>query len=315
MVSAPVGTVVSPPMTVSYCIPLFNKERYIAAVLDAVRAERAATGGDIIVYDDASSDRSAAIAADIIGAEPAARLIRAPSNGGVFRATEILIAAASQPWLRLVDADDVILPGSTAYLLDLLRRHDGVLAHGMVGWQGAATPPDYAAAKIEPEPAPLRKLLRNMDFNLSAALLPAAPARAALPLPALTVSQDLCLTLRLAKRGVVIRSEALVALQPGESANRLSRRLAQMYRDICLILAEECAAGVGAGDAAFAVRRQAGRCRRYFSREAPQTLGAHDHWFLARCRLAHGLEAPPVQAARLGRIARIFDRDAARVLS
>ena len=39
-------------MTVSYCIPLYNKRRYIAAVLNAALAERAVTGGEVVVYDD-----------------------------------------------------------------------------------------------------------------------------------------------------------------------------------------------------------------------------------------------------------------------
>lgn len=48
-------------MTVSYLITLYNKEQFIGAVLDSVLAEQATTGGEIIVYDDASTHRSPVI--------------------------------------------------------------------------------------------------------------------------------------------------------------------------------------------------------------------------------------------------------------
>lgn len=301
-------------MSVSYCIPLFNKERYIAAVLQAALAECAATGGEVIVYDDASTDGSRTIAAEFAD-RGAIRLIQADKNRGVFAATTRLVGEARQPFLRLVDADDVILPGSTAYLLAQLRRHQAQLAHGLGGQQGIDRAPDYACATAGP--VPLRKLLRNMDFNLSAALVANEAAQAILPLPDLQISQDFCVALRLAKRGPLVRSDACVSLQPvsRDSGNSLSRRVAAMYRDICLILADECTCGIGRGDVAFAVRRQAGRCRRYFRRHVPSGLGMGESLFLARCHLAHRSEPAGLQADRLLLIAQIFARDADRVLS
>ncbi len=299
-------------MTVSYCIPLYNKERYIAAVLDAALAERAQTGGEILVYDDRSTDASAEIAA-----RAPVTLIRGPENCGVFEATNRLVAQATQPYLRLVDADDRILAGSTAHLRTLLDRHDALLAQGVCGSEDAEpAPQDFSSAVTRVEAQPVRPLLRNIDFNLSASLMPTAAARAVLPLPgSLRIGQDFCVSLRLAKRGRLVRSDAIVTLQPVETGNRLSRKLAAMYRDLCLIVAEELAGGIGAQDAAYAVRRQAARCTRYFRREAPGGLGLADRAFLLRCRLGTAFEPMALQAARLRRIADLFGRDAQRVLS
>jgi glycosyltransferase involved in cell wall biosynthesis len=303
-------------MTVSYCVPLYNKQRYIAAVLAAALAERAVTGGEVMVYDDASSDESVAAVTAMAARHPIT-LIDGGQNRGVFHATTVLIERASQPYLRIIDADDVILGGSTGHLLDLMHRYDAVLAHGMIGSQD--TPPpmqEFSTAATRIEERPVRPLLRNMDFNLSASVLSTAAARAALPLPGnLRISQDLCVALRLAKRGRLVGSAAIVTRQPVETGNRLSRRLAAMYRDICLILAEEFAEGIDRRDAAFTIRRQAGRCARYFRREAPGVLTLHDRTFLARCRFATSLEPIPVQADRLRRIADFFGRDAGRVLT
>ena len=303
-------------MTVSYCIPLYNKERYIAAVLEAALAERAQTGGEILVYDDCSTDASAEIAAGIAAQAPIT-LIRGSQNCGVFEATNRLVARAGQPYLRLVDADDRIIDGSTAYLRALLDRHEALLAQGICGSEDAEpAPQDFGAAETRIEEQPVRPLLRNIDFNLSASLMPTAAARAVLPLPgALRIGQDFCVSLRLAKRGRLVRSAAIVTLQPVETGNRLSRKLAAMYRDLCLIVAEELQGGIGPQDAAYAVRRQAARCTRYFRREAPGRLGLADRAFLLRCRLGTALEPVALQAARLQRIAGLFGRDAQRVLS
>ena len=302
-------------MTVSYCIPLYNKERHIAAVLEAALAERAATGGEVLVYDDASTDRSLAIV-EAMAAQAPIRLITGGSNRGVFHATAILIGTATQPFLRLIDADDRVVPGSTAHLLDLLDRHGAILASGILGTQAVTPASDYAGAETRIDERPFRLLLRNIDFNLSASVMPTGAAQAALPLPTdLRIAQDLCMALRLAKRGRLVRSDAVVALQPPESTNRLSRRLAAMYRDICLIIAGELTAEATQGDAAYAVRRQAGRCAHYFRREAPGLVGWHDRVFLTQCRIAMSFEPVTQQADRLRRIATLFGRDEARVLS
>lgn len=303
-------------MTVSYCIPLYNKERYIAAVLDAVLAERAVTGGEVVVYDDASTDGSLA-PVRAMAAQHSIAVIESDRNRGVYNATASLIERASQPYLRLIDADDVIVPGSTGHLLDLLRQHTAILAHGVIGWQdGVAASTDFTDASVTIEERPMRRLLRNLDFNLSACAMPTSVAHSTLPLPAgLRISQDLCVILRLARRGRLARSGAVVIRQPLETDNRLSRRLAAMYRDICLLTAEEFSGDMGRGDAAFAVRRQAGRCLRYFQREAPNRLVLIDKTFLMHCRLATAIEPLRVQAKRLRHIAGLFERDAGRVLN
>jgi hypothetical protein len=135
-------------MTVSYCIPLYNKRRYIAAVLDAALAERAVTGGEVVVYDDASTDgslelvRAKAVEHSII-------VIEAERNRGVFDATTALIGRAGHPYLRLIDADDVIVPGSTGHLVDLLRQHQAVLAHGVIE---ASRPPILPPPRLRSKP-------------------------------------------------------------------------------------------------------------------------------------------------------------------
>jgi glycosyltransferase involved in cell wall biosynthesis len=114
-------------MTVSYLIiTLYNKEQFIGGVMDSVLAEHAQTGGEIIVYDDCSTDRSPETVKERIVAHSAraacVRIFRGDENRGVSVATNRLIETATPPYIRLVDADDLLVPGSTGRLLLYLPR-------------------------------------------------------------------------------------------------------------------------------------------------------------------------------------------------
>ena len=112
-------------MTVSYLLTLYNKEEYVGGVVDSVVAEHAITGGEIIIYDDKSTDRSVEIVKERAAAHPGKiRFIQGEENRGVSVATNRLIEATSQPYVRLIDADDLIVPGSTTQLMRLMQKHE-----------------------------------------------------------------------------------------------------------------------------------------------------------------------------------------------
>lgn len=305
-------------MTISYCITLYNKEKYISDVLDAALAEREATGGEILVYDDGSTDRSAEIVQKIAAHAPI-RLLGEKQNAGVFAATNILLMKASQPYIRIIDGDDQITRGSTRHLLDIQRRYDSILVHGAAGVIGRDNPSlslaDASVASAAVETHAFRNSLRALRYNLSVTLIPTVAAKSILPLPSnLRISQDLCIALRLAKKGTFVATTAVVSLSPEESSNRLSRRLAAMYRDTCLIAAMELGQDATRADAAFAVRRNAVRCRNYFRREAPGRLTAADKLSLVRYSMACAIEPVERQCARLRHMAKLYTLDDTRVL-
>lgn len=102
--------------TVSVVIPCFNAERYIGSTLRSVFAQQGATL-EVIVVDDGSTDASA----DLVAREyPLARLLKV-ENGGVARARNIGIAAATGQWIAFVDADDIWLPGKLQHQLSLMQ--------------------------------------------------------------------------------------------------------------------------------------------------------------------------------------------------
>ena len=101
-------------MTLSVIVPALNAEAHLAMTLAAI-----GSGGEIVVVDGGSTDRTAAIAA-----EAGARVLAAPRGRGSQIAAGI--AAAVHPWLLVLHADTRPGPG----------WRDAVAAH-------AATP-DYA---------------------------------------------------------------------------------------------------------------------------------------------------------------------------
>ena len=88
----------------SVVIPAYNEERFIGTLLEKIKAVDLAPLGltmELIVVDDCSKDRTAAI----VEAVPGVRLIRQPKNGGKGRAVRAGIEAAHGDLLIIQDAD------------------------------------------------------------------------------------------------------------------------------------------------------------------------------------------------------------------
>jgi glycosyltransferase involved in cell wall biosynthesis len=93
--------------SVSVVIPAYNEEEYVERTLTAVTAalERAGIEHEIVLVNDASTDRTAALAAAAAAADPRVRVIHNPQNltlGGSLRAG---FAAAGKELVLYTDAD------------------------------------------------------------------------------------------------------------------------------------------------------------------------------------------------------------------
>jgi glycosyltransferase involved in cell wall biosynthesis len=93
--------------SVSIVLPAHNEEENI---LEAVRqaldaAETVSRQQEVVVVDDGSTDRTAAIAAELASHDIRVRLVRHKRNGGYGAAVRSGIAAARMDWVLLTDAD------------------------------------------------------------------------------------------------------------------------------------------------------------------------------------------------------------------
>jgi dolichol-phosphate mannosyltransferase len=90
--------------TLSVVIPAYNEARFIGTLLEKIKAVDLGPlgfGMEILVIDDCSKDRTAAIVEGMAGV----RLIRQPRNGGKGRAVRAGLAVASGDLLIIQDAD------------------------------------------------------------------------------------------------------------------------------------------------------------------------------------------------------------------
>lgn len=116
-------------MTLSIVIPAYNEERFIGTLLDRIQAvdlSRFALSKEIIVIDDCSKDRTAAI----VETHSGVRLIRQPQNGGKGKAVRAGIAAATGEYLIIQDADLEYDPDDYIPMLQALVDQRGDVVYG-----------------------------------------------------------------------------------------------------------------------------------------------------------------------------------------
>jgi len=293
-------------------VPIFNKRDFLPAVLTAIEEERSVTGGEIVLVDDGSTDGSAAIIRDFASGRPNVITYTQP-NAGVAAATNRGFALASQPLIRFVDADDVIIPGSTRRLARVIEEQGVGLAYGATrhyrGNVAGLPVPDLEAAAATILTDPVRRCLTSQAFIPSVMVALRAEIAGAFPLPEThRTSQDFILSLRCARRTRFVVLDAPCCWVPEEAPGRLSASKARMFADTALLLAEEWESGRdgpwSATHARHAVRRMAGRARNYLARHVPGSTGVRV--WLAWERLRASLPIGHPDAATLRRIAAAY---------
>jgi glycosyltransferase involved in cell wall biosynthesis len=102
----------------SVLIPCWNAEDTIEATLRSVLDERS-VNLECVVVDDASTDSTAAVVEGIAVRDPRVVLVRLAENGGVSSARNIGLERVQGRWLTLIDADDQMVPGALARLVEV----------------------------------------------------------------------------------------------------------------------------------------------------------------------------------------------------
>jgi hypothetical protein len=273
-------------VSVSYVVTVYNKAPYLPLVLAAIDAEWRDTGGEIVVVDDGSTDDSVALLRAYANARSHV-VLHEQANAGVAAATNTAIGLARQPLLRLVDADDLLIAGSTARLMRALEETGAGFAYGRFGnyLPGTPLPPPPIPSD---EPAQLVgdgvwRMLTSQPFVPSATLAVRNRVAAAFPLPeGPRTSQDFAMGLRIGRLTPFAAIADIVCLLPSDAPGRLSGSKARMYSDTALLVAMQWEAGDvwSAKHRRYAVQRAAGRARHYARRHLSYPKGRMA-WLLA----------------------------------
>lgn len=110
--------------TISVIIPLYNHEKFISATLDSVLAQTR-PADEIVIVDDGSGDRSAAIAESYVCRHSVLRVLRQP-NRGAHCAINAGIAASTGEIVAILNSDDAFHPERLECCSTLLAKHPEV---------------------------------------------------------------------------------------------------------------------------------------------------------------------------------------------
>lgn len=113
-------------MDLSVIVCAHNEERHLGQQLGALMAQEWGGEWEVIVVDNRSTDRTAAIAAGAAASHPRVRVVHASDRAGQSYGMNIGARSALAPWLAFCDADDVVAPGWVAALAEGLASHDVV---------------------------------------------------------------------------------------------------------------------------------------------------------------------------------------------
>ena len=122
----------------SVIMPNYNHARYLAVSLRAILGQ-SYPPSEVIVIDDASTDRSLALLEHLAGEFPALRVIRHQQRQGPLVAVNRATRQASGDYLFYASADDQVLPGFFAEAIATLEQYPraGLCCSSMAGFSDA----------------------------------------------------------------------------------------------------------------------------------------------------------------------------------
>ena len=160
---------------VSIVVPVFEGESYLRESLESILAQTHRTL-EVIVMDDASSDSSAAIAAELAERDARVRLQIQTANVGQFANVNAGLALARGEFVGVYHADDVYDPAIVAREVAYLRAHpDAAAVFTLVVFIDAdgnefgrldRIPPEIASAELLDYPLVLNAVLRHTSSFL-----------------------------------------------------------------------------------------------------------------------------------------------------
>jgi hypothetical protein len=213
---------------ITYLVSSFQKAPYIGSVLESIRLDRIGIPSEVIILDDGSRDGSFDIVLDFARRNEGVTAL-AQENRGIFHVMNRLLPMARMPWIRLVDSDDPLVPGSSATLIEAAQRLKAAYAFGEAVkygpkplYAGALKPMSAAIPKASVLRDPIAYALRGFRTIPSTTLIARPALDDVVPLPDLRSCQDLAIALALFPRHRVASIAATVCHQLVGIRERLS---------------------------------------------------------------------------------------------
>ena len=287
------------PAGISFVVTVYNKRPFLPQMVAGLAAQQGDFAREYIFVDDGSTDGSADEVQRLTTDWTNVRIVQ-QENCGPSIATNRGIEAARHPFIKLVDADDVLLPWASAHLLRALRDNPGaVLARGET--EPYRTPEiafERLGQSIEPSSPPptvdcdpvRTTLLQHFGLGPTNTLIATEAARRVGACDPRVFVQDYSLVLRLATAGPFVVLDETVALCAAEAEGRVNDDGPQVLHDVNLVIAHFLAEhSLPPALAARAVRRATGRAWRWARRR--EGASPLSRWSMLRLRAL--LPCPP----------------------
>ena len=112
---------------VSVVMAAFNSEHYIAAAIQSVLCQ-SYQQWELLVVDDASSDRTPDIVAECARKDARIRLLRQKQNAGPAYTRNVAIKEAGGRFIAFLDSDDIWLPNKLERQITVMQESGAVLS-------------------------------------------------------------------------------------------------------------------------------------------------------------------------------------------
>jgi glycosyltransferase involved in cell wall biosynthesis len=277
---------------VSFAIPVYNKAPWLPWVLNAIKAQTGDFEREYVFVDDGSTDGSMNIVREKTQSWDNVKIFE-QDNHGSAHATNRCIELCTQPYVKFVDADDLLASHATETLLNVLDGSDAVLAYGDVTRYDHLEDIDLntqvsgpAVMRID---QPLIPALRNSMFNPTQFLARRESLMESGMCDERVVhSQEYSLTLRLARLGPFLKVAAPVAFLPKHVPGSLGTNQGRQLRRVTLAVANFLGdySDLPTDVKAFACKRVAGRALRFRCRNHGAGFLSSWFWMNIRARLS-----------------------------
>ena len=247
---------------VSYVVTAYNKASFVIGMIDSLRRQGDQARAEYIFVDDGSTDGSGDKIAAATRELPRVTIIR-QDNAGPAPATNVGVRAARGRYVKLLDADDLLIGGITPMLCAELDRVQGDLIKGELA--------TYRVGEVAPEAATLGTV-RVLDdalytvmasgiANTSGTLFRRSAFIEAGGCDETVFVQDFSFFLRMARHGRYLLSDVPVACIPETADGRVSGLHGQTLHDANRALFNFISAdpALPAQYKCLAMRRAAGR--------------------------------------------------------
>ncbi len=292
---------------VSFVCTVYNKEKFLPAVVAAIWRQVPDRPREFIFVDDGSRDRSVAIVRELTKDWPNCRIVEQP-NGGPSSSTNTGIGLATQTWLKLVGSDDVLAPYATRRLIEVAEATGAGGVFAKIGFYNDDSQIrfDEAAADAARPVVPADSVAEVIRYGVSGTsptLFRTETVKRAGGCDPDVFVEDFALALRVARLAPIARFEHVVTWGPASDDTRIMVGQGhQAHHDFALALVHFLRAhpDMAARYGRLAFRRAAGRSWKYARRVAGLGWGSRYPWL--NLRAYFGPPGDPAEA-----IARTMD--------